>query len=283
MSDEIVKTQPEKEISTELSVEDENFREMMLEIVEKIRSSGDEKNAEYLRAGLEHAGKKLWSKMKAGDSSASLRDLWLSYYEQQEPFFARELVLGLVQAIEVSGSLKEETIRDGLTGLFNKRKFILDIERSVKKYQTDKQEFCLVIIDLDEFKRMNDRYGHFEGDRYLKYLAEALEGSIRSIEGDAAYRFGGDEFSLLLPVDLETAKDVMERVFIKIKELNEKRREKRDTQTLRFDISISAGIASASQIEGELSVEKLIKAADKTLYQVKGKGGEYLVYKQDEN
>jgi diguanylate cyclase (GGDEF)-like protein len=97
-------------------------------------------------------------------------------------------------------------LRDVLTGLANRR----NVEERIEWRIAQKQVFCLVVMDLNDFKEVNDTYGHLAGDSLLKQFAQELRGSIRS--SDLVGRWSGDEFVVVLDSDLASAKAQIERV-----------------------------------------------------------------------
>jgi len=118
--------------------------------------------------------------------------------------YTTEIVVGLL-LVGCIGTIYRDMDRlkvmaetDGLTGLYNRRKFMGDIERAVQMAHRLDGALALVYLDVDEFKRINDRHGHSEGDAVLRHVA-ALLGSCARRRIDAGYRLGGDEFALLLP------------------------------------------------------------------------------------
>lgn len=153
-----------------------------------------------------------------------------------------------------------EALYDSLTGLRNRRFFDEELDSSM---QLD--TFCLIMIDIDYFKKVNDSYGHLMGDLVLKAVAKKLQSSCR--EGADAFRFGGEEFAVLLPnTTLAQARhraEGMRRAIEKIIVIN-----KRTNATLG-DISASFGVA---QWQSGHTSEQLIELADKQLYQAKKLG-----------
>jgi len=93
--------------------------------------------------------------------------------------------------------LREQAIRDPLTGLFNRRYLQSTLQREWARCQREKVPLCVAFLDIDHFKQINDRYGHAVGDQVLIRLAQLLTDSIR--REDLACRYGGEEFLLLLP------------------------------------------------------------------------------------
>ncbi|HKK05792.1 MAG TPA: GGDEF domain-containing protein [Gammaproteobacteria bacterium] len=118
--------------------------------------------------------------------------------------YTTEIVVGLL-LVGCIGTIYRDMDRlkimaetDGLTALYNRRKFMGDIERAVQMAHRLDGALSLVYLDVDEFKRINDRRGHSEGDAVLRHVAALLGGCARR-RVDAGYRLGGDEFALLLP------------------------------------------------------------------------------------
>jgi PleD family two-component response regulator len=88
------------------------------------------------------------------------------------------------------------SITDDLTGLYNYRQFYKTLESELARLKRQKTSLSLLMFDLDNFKRYNDRYGHLEGDKVLRKIGEIINRSIRS-NVDSGYRYGGDEFAVL--------------------------------------------------------------------------------------
>jgi diguanylate cyclase (GGDEF)-like protein len=115
-----------------------------------------------------------------------------------------EVLGGVVIAILVSRvrrdrcALEALACRDGLTGLLNRRSFEAAIEVECTRARRTREPLCVVYLDIDHFKAINDRFGHGAGDQVLRQLAAAIGATIR-VHVDSAYRLGGDEFALLLP------------------------------------------------------------------------------------
>ena len=109
--------------------------------------------------------------------------------------FAVQAGLALAN-LKLRETLKEESIRDSLTGLYNRRFLEETLERELARAQRRKSPLALIMADVDHFKRFNDTYGHDAGDAVLRSVAETLKSNIRG--SDIACRFGGEEFTLVL-------------------------------------------------------------------------------------
>jgi len=152
---------------------------------------------------------------------------------------------------------------DPLTGLFNRTFFFAAVEREIARSARSGRGFCLLMMDLDELKQINDRHGHFYGDRVLRGVGEVIRQGGRRI--DTAARYGGDEFVVLLPETDPTGAYV----------LAEKIRS--DVADLRIDVagqpiqpSISIGVVSYPE-DGRTSDELMI-TADTSMYRSKRAG-----------
>ncbi len=159
--------------------------------------------------------------------------------------------------------LYTRAIQDGLTGLATKRHFLTQIDTLCESAKRDGTMLSLVMIDIDHFKKVNDKHGHLTGDKVLKGVADVLRRSIRARAGDAAYssyRYGGEELSILLPrVTLAKAAQIAERVRAAIEEKD----------IAGVPVTASLGVA---QLEGSMSPEQLVQAADAALYRAKESG-----------
>ena len=165
--------------------------------------------------------------------------------------------------------LRNQSIRDPLTGLFNRRYLEESLNRELHRANRAGRNVSLVMLDLDHFKHFNDTFGHQVGDVLLKEIAGVIKNRVRA--GDLACRYGGEEFSLILAeVDTEGARKCLEAIREAIKHLSLHHR----GQTLGT-VTISAGIA-AYPTDGD-NPEDLIRAADEALYRAKKAGRDRIV------
>lgn len=155
---------------------------------------------------------------------------------------------------------------DDLTGVFNRRYFFQRLEAELNRSYRYGQIFSLVIIDLDDFKMINDTYGHVVGDQVLQDVSHIFKKGIRSC--DTIGRLGGEEFGVILP-NTRTA-----NVITMIKRLQREIRGSRSSQE-GIKLSFSAGIAEFSP---DISAKELYNQADQALYGAKKKKNDVHVY-----
>ena len=159
-----------------------------------------------------------------------------------------------------------EALKDGLTGLDNRRSFDERIEQSWRAAQRNGQPLSLLMLDVDHFKAFNDRYGHVEGDSALQRVADCIAQSLKR-GGDLGARYGGEEFAILLPdTGLLGAYHVAESVRAAVQEA-QIRHEGSPYGTL----TVSIGISTLDSGD-EASTRELVLAADAALYRAKQKG-----------
>jgi diguanylate cyclase (GGDEF)-like protein len=150
-----------------------------------------------------------------------------------------------------------------LTGLFNRTFFFAAIDREIARSLRSNRGFCLLMMDLDELKSINDKHGHFFGDRVLAGVGEVIRSGVRKI--DTAARYGGDEFVVLLPETDPTGAYVLaEKVRIGVTELDV------SVSGARLQASISVGVVSFPE-DGKTSDELMI-SADQAMYASKRSG-----------
>ncbi len=147
--------------------------------------------------------------------------------------------------------------KDPLTGVYNRRKFDKDIELLISMSERTTRGCGLLIIDIDNFKDFNDRFGHFEGDKLLKKVTQHIEQSLRNYDKIHIYRYGGEEFVVIVPNTAPgDALIIGERLRKNVKNF--------------CDITVSIGISHYKELAG--NINELITNADKALYEAK-KGG----------
>ncbi len=151
---------------------------------------------------------------------------------------------------------------DSLTQLPNRAAFDERINEFIKRLERTNEAFSLLLIDIDLFKKINDTYGHFNGDRILKGIAHKIKDNVRG--NDFPARYGGEEFAVILPA---TGKHTAEAVAERMRQDIAKANFKLDDNDIK--ITISGGIAECQKA---MTVETLIKKADKALYRSKSEG-----------
>ena len=160
-------------------------------------------------------------------------------------------------------SLEEQAVRDGLTGLFNRRRFDESFKSEWERHRRKNLELSIVMADIDYFKDFNDTYGHPEGDRCLHLVAGACMKALKR-PGDMAFRYGGEEFAFILPdTGEEGARNVAERIRLSVLDTGSKSRD--------GGVSLSLGVACCSPA-ADGNRGRLLRAADQALYQAKQQG-----------
>jgi diguanylate cyclase (GGDEF)-like protein len=159
---------------------------------------------------------------------------------------------------------EEEAITDELTGLSNHRRFRQILSKEVERAKRFDRPLSVVMLDLDDFKEINDNYGHLQGDRVLREVGRILRSESREVDEPA--RYGGEEFAIALPeTRIDGAMEVAERI-----------RRRLDSARIPLDgdgeIAIRASVGVAGSPEQPPDVRTLVKAADQALYRAKQQG-----------
>lgn len=151
---------------------------------------------------------------------------------------------------------------DHLTGLFNQRFLYESLNREIRRTRRTSKSLTIALLDLDHFKDYNDTFGHLEGDKALASVAKILAESIREGQ-DSAYRYGGDEFMLILPdTTMEEAKVLLGRILDSV------------SSSAPAGLTFSIGMADMASCE---SIETLINTVDRAMYEAKKAGGNQIV------
>ena len=186
-----------------------------------------------------------------------------------KPFNVNELeakINRIIRERELRAELKRLSIRDGLTSLYNRRYFDENLQREAIRAVRQHYGLFLLLVDVDNFKEYNDKFGHQKGDELLKELARLMMLYSRD-NVDSVYRYGGDEFAVIIPhAKQRQAMMVAKRL-----------RSKFNASSLG-PASLSMGMA---QLEGGLKtlendLENLLRTADQYLYLAKNNGGDQI-------
>lgn len=166
----------------------------------------------------------------------------------------REFITGLID-------------KDPLTGVYNRRKFDRDLEWVIAMSDRADAGTSLLMIDIDHFKRYNDKHGHQKGDQVLREVTNCIENNLRDYDKTHIYRYGGEEFVVIIPyISNKSAFIIGERLRKNVKQTS--------------GVSVSIGISHYR--ENAKNLQDLIDNADKALYQAKGTGRDrVVVYKKD--
>jgi len=176
----------------------------------------------------------------------------------------------LVRLRESLEALERDAATDALTQLANRRSFDAALTQAVRQAEYGHRPLCLVMIDVDYFKRFNDRYGHPMGDQVLKLIGRILLENLRP--RDTAARYGGEEFALILP---DTARDEAAALVedLRCRVAGRTLTNRRTGQGLGH-VTLSAGLAERA---GDEDLESLLRRADQALYQAKQAGRNQIV------
>lgn len=164
--------------------------------------------------------------------------------------------------ISLRKSHEKDVLTDALTGVANRRAYEFELARRLAQRERDGSPLILMLLDIDYFKKFNDRYGHTAGDAVLQEVAQTLQATIR--KADLVARYGGEEFAIILPgISFDEAKDVGER----IRRLVESQRVNHEGLMLR--VTVSVGFAQLLPAE---EAHSLTVRADAALYSSKEAG-----------
>jgi len=192
----------------------------------------------------------------------------------------RQLFLTVGEGIKLSLSnlklreqMRDQATHDPLTGLFNRRYLDDTLPRELNHARRRNAKTCIVMLDIDHFKRFNDTYGHEAGDLMLRELGRVLKGNIR--KSDISCRFGGEEFVLVL---LDTSIEDCQKYLGKVVE-NVKAQQVRFGDQLLGTMSLSIGVVEAS--ESLMDADEILRAADKAMYAAKHAGRDCIILYRD--
>ena len=204
------------------------------------------------------------AKMAAAVVFSTLLCAYLSLFEKRDEARPREIadIFHALTFRERYEALVEQAGRDGLTGLLHRGRFEDAGRERVARSLQDGRPLSLLIVDVDHFKSINDRYGHAEGDRVLKMVADELRRAVEA--DDQVFRIGGEEFAVLSPYPYAMARLLAENI-----------RERIRFAGITPNLSASIGIASLDERPGGLAA--LFALADERLYAAKAAGRDRVV------
>ncbi len=169
-----------------------------------------------------------------------------------------------IDRLQLYEKLQHLSNTDGLTGLYNHRFFHIRLEEEISRCVRNNKPVSLIIVDMDNFKEVNDRYGHQEGDSVLNFIAGVIKDGFRN--SDVLARYGGDEFVAILPeTDCNTAHQIARRIAKMIASIDIPVRKD------KIRLSICVGISCMSP-EDTISSRELVSRADTALYEAKKSG-----------
>ncbi len=185
-------------------------------------------------------------------------------YSRRHMMLLEQIASHIAMPIEnarLYAEVAEKARIDELTGLFNRRSLDEMMVSEINRHSRYGGVFSLIILDIDSLKAFNDNYGHLAGDNLLRQVSSAIKNTIRS--ADQAFRYGGDEFAILLPnTPIEAANGVAERT-----------RKQLASKVIIGNIPVTASLGLASWPANGIGANEIIAAADAALYHAKRSGG----------
>lgn len=170
--------------------------------------------------------------------------------------------------------LEAQAILDGVTGLFNRRYTEMALEREIKRWRRYRAPLTCLMIDIDHFKSINDRYGHLTGDLVLREVSKVLKDGVRTT--DIVGRYGGEEFIVLLTnTDARQGRVLAERLRVAVSgmKITCPNRSASDAPTSgRLNLTVSIGVFGLHYEREEFTASQVISRADDALYQAKRNG-----------
>lgn len=247
----------------------ESFGRVMAELSQSAAHTGDSANAfgerlSQLNRSLAQADAPMLASQLADTLASTERMQSAVASLQQKVTSSHQEIEALRGELERT---REDAVRCPLTKVLNRKGFDQRLAAMLDPAQTTAPASCLIMVDIDHFKKVNDNHGHLLGDRVLAALGEVLRTSVQDLAGASAARYGGEEFAVLLPGrSLEEATTLAESVRASVKTIRIKQR---TTDKVLGIISVSAGVAA---LQAGDDAAGLIARADAALYRSKQDG-----------
>ena len=165
-----------------------------------------------------------------------------------------------INRVRLEDELKEQAIRDPLTGLYNRRYFNETLQKEAEKAERYNNPIAFLMADVDQFKEINDRYSHQTGDRVLQKLSKILLNNVRS--ADTAVRYGGDEFLIMMPETNGEVKRIIDRLKQELANWNER------NSLIDFPLTIAMGVSHWNPGQ-DRDLEAALNEADRKMYRDK--------------
>jgi diguanylate cyclase (GGDEF)-like protein len=230
----------------------------------RVVRSSDPRGAALYRPHMERGRSELALPLLVGGKAIGVLGLESSHADRFTREDIRNLTplaagVGLMLAnMQINQLLRRQALQDALTGAHNRHAMEGIVAEELARARRHERDLSFVMLDVDEFKFINDRLGHAEGDRVLETFVAVLRSSLRSV--DKVIRYGGDEFLLVLPeTSQKDTEAVLERVFGCIEQ---------KVQTALGPVHCSAGVAT---LEGDGPQADLVALADKRMYEAKAR------------
>jgi len=187
-------------------------------------------------------------------------ELSLTSWEAKSGTFYTAIIRDISDRVEYEAKLARMALHDSLTGVYNRHYFNERIKEEIDRSRRYNHSIGFIMLDVDRFKEINDRFGHLQGDRVLKEVAKVLEKEVR--ETDIVIRYGGDEFLIVLPETNGEADTVIGRIRQALARQNE------EEPIIEFPVTLGVGI-SHWRPGREKPLEEVLAEADRRMYQDK--------------
>ena len=201
--------------------------------------------------------------------SVSFLLLFVFYEFNRKSKLIKELNKTLIEKDKLTKELEKIATKDSLTGIGNRRYYFELGEKAFSFAKRNDSFLSLITIDIDNFKDINDKFGHQAGDSVLKLVASSMLSELR--KSDILARVGGEEFSIVLPnTDLDKAISIAEKIRIKIKNIDYKHNS--------VDVIVTGSFGVSQNSETDIDLDDIYARADKALYKAKSSGKNRVCY-----